>query len=264
MDKQSTSEAAWALLTEGVLASRLETHRLRRMLNRALSLVEASKQKDHFYQIAGDLIVAMPDRMDILERTLDRTSLALSMMGEDFLSSRLPVNDRNMVEEAVAPVAPVKKTPDKKAHGPLGGGPQAVIDRINETILNPRERDLMVKNVNHGELPLASKIYHSTVEPGSGYFKTITIGPHAAFRMDLRSITIEEVRQALQHYSEQLSAWGKKKSPFYDFHTKELKSGRSVEFVDQKQKITIVLSMSSPSTVKLVTVYRKNDPRDRN
>ena len=73
-DKQASSEAAWALITEGVTAARLDAHRLKHLINRAQKLVEGSKYKEHLYQIAGDLILALPERCGTLERNLDRTS----------------------------------------------------------------------------------------------------------------------------------------------------------------------------------------------
>lgn len=99
--KSASSQAAWALLTEGVTKARLESHRLRHLMTRVLELIESSGHKDHFYQVAGDVIVAAPKRLDYLDVALDRTGLALSKMGDEFLSSRLPLSDKMLVEEAV-------------------------------------------------------------------------------------------------------------------------------------------------------------------
>jgi hypothetical protein len=100
-DKQASSQAAWALITEGVTAARLEAHRLQHLINRGLKLIEDSEHREHFYQLAGDLIVAAPKRLARLEQDLDRTALALSKMGETYLSARLPLEDKTLVEEAV-------------------------------------------------------------------------------------------------------------------------------------------------------------------
>lgn len=100
-DRQASSEAAWALIIEGVSAARLEVHRLKHLVSRATKLVEKSKYREHLYQIAGDLINAIPERITQSERFLDRTSLALSKMGDEFLSARLPVSDKNMVDDAI-------------------------------------------------------------------------------------------------------------------------------------------------------------------
>ena len=99
--KYASSQAAWALLTSGVSSARVEAHRLQHLVNRALKLIEQSEHKEHFYQEAGDLIQAVPQRLEQLERDLDRTSLALSKMGEQFLESRLPLHDKVEVDEAV-------------------------------------------------------------------------------------------------------------------------------------------------------------------
>lgn len=99
--KISSSQAAWALLTEGVTRARLESHRLDHLISRAQKLVDNSPHKEHLYQIAGDIIVSLPQRLDALKVSLDRTGLALSKMGVDFLESRLPLSEKVLVEEAV-------------------------------------------------------------------------------------------------------------------------------------------------------------------
>lgn len=103
MTKIASSQAAWALLTEGVASARVEAHRLSHMVHRALKLVEQSDQTDHIYQVAGDIIQGVPRRLERLEVELDRTALALSKMGETFLEARLPLDDKTRVNEAVLP-----------------------------------------------------------------------------------------------------------------------------------------------------------------
>ena len=103
MSKTASSQAAWALITEGVASARVEAHRLQHLVNRAMKLVEQSDHRDHLYQVAGDLIKGAPARLEQLEMSLDRTSLALAKMGQDFLESRLPLQDKTEVDEAVMP-----------------------------------------------------------------------------------------------------------------------------------------------------------------
>lgn len=110
MDRKSSSEAAWALLTEGVASARLEAHGMRHLVIRGQRLVEASPAKEHLYQVAGDLITSIPGRLSRLERILDRTSLALSKMGESYLSARLPLDDQVLVEEAVESPKRIRKS----------------------------------------------------------------------------------------------------------------------------------------------------------
>lgn len=109
-NKIASSEAAWALITEGVTKARLETHRLRHLMVRGMKMVEKSPSKDHLYQMAGDIFLGAPRRIEALETVLDRTSLALSKMGESYLSARLPFDDKALVEEAVDPAGGFKKS----------------------------------------------------------------------------------------------------------------------------------------------------------
>ena len=98
--KTASSEVAWALLIEGVAAARLEAHRIRHLTTRSEKLVAESTHRDHIYQVAGDIVEEMPKRLLRLEILLDRTALALVGMGEGFLSARLPLSEKQLVEEA--------------------------------------------------------------------------------------------------------------------------------------------------------------------
>lgn len=79
----------------------MEAHRLRHLINRAQRMLDASDAKEDLYAAAGDLIVAVPARMDMLEQVLDRTSYALALMGEDFFQSRLPLSEKQLVEDVI-------------------------------------------------------------------------------------------------------------------------------------------------------------------
>ncbi len=130
MQKTASSQAAWALIMEGVTQARLESHRLRHLVNRTLSLVESSKQKEHLYQVAGDVIVGCPSRLDGLDLALDRTALALAKMGETYLEARLPFSEKQLVEDAV--------------DAAFGGGMtrESVVDRLARRWLHKRAGNL--------------------------------------------------------------------------------------------------------------------------
>jgi len=100
MSKSAAVEPSWALITESVASAKLNAYRLSHMLHRALAMVENSPGKEHLYQVAGDLIQSVPERLDKLESDLDRASYILSRMGEDSLRDSLPLADRDLVDEA--------------------------------------------------------------------------------------------------------------------------------------------------------------------
>jgi hypothetical protein len=66
-----------------------------------MKLVEKSTHRDHIHQVAGDLIHAVPQRLDALDAHLDRTTLALIKMGEDYYKSRLSLSDKALVEDTI-------------------------------------------------------------------------------------------------------------------------------------------------------------------
>lgn len=101
--KTASSQASWALITEGVAGARVEAHRLKHLINRAMKLIEQSEHREHIHQVAGDLILGAPRRLEKLEIDLDRTSLALAKMGQTFLEARLPLHDKTEVDEATTP-----------------------------------------------------------------------------------------------------------------------------------------------------------------
>lgn len=86
---------------EGVSTARVDLHRLRLLLDRAQAIVDASPHKEQLWQSAGDLIMGIPSKLHDLELSLDRTSYAMVMMGESFLRGRIPLQDRNRVDEGM-------------------------------------------------------------------------------------------------------------------------------------------------------------------
>ena len=129
--KTSSSQVAWALLTEGVTQARVDVHRLRILCDRALSLVESSKERGHLYQVAGDMIQGVPSRISAAERALDRTTYALSLMGEDFLKGRITLGDRDYVDGALmtSPFSSRDKSSTRVARKFLDLGPDRVARR---------------------------------------------------------------------------------------------------------------------------------------
>lgn len=101
ISRSAGSQAGWALITGGVSAARVEAHRLHQLLSKILKLVESSPAKEHLYQVAGDIIVDFPRRLENLEGQLDEVNYALSVMGKDHLRERLPLTRRNRVDETV-------------------------------------------------------------------------------------------------------------------------------------------------------------------
>jgi len=100
-NKQAGSQAGWALVAGGVNAARVDAHRLHQLLKKVETLVESSPEKEHIFQVAGDLLSAIPKLVERVEGQLDETSYALSLMGQEHLKDRLPISSRAMVDATV-------------------------------------------------------------------------------------------------------------------------------------------------------------------
>lgn len=99
--RKAGSQAGYALISGGIAEARVQVHGLHQLMNKVLKLVEMSSAREHLYQVAGDLIVNIPARIERLEGQLDETLYALTLMGEDHLKDRLPLRRRTLVEETV-------------------------------------------------------------------------------------------------------------------------------------------------------------------
>ena len=148
---------------------------------------------------------------------------------------------------------------------PLGqpGGPCHVIRRIRDEVDNQREEDLLVDLVERNkELsnPDASKVYDIDVEQGVGPFKQIIIGPHASYRMDFRSVTVDKLRMAMAAFLKQLNDWKSQKDFEYQDHANMLARGEPIEWFDRKTGLTVIFRSDGPWQVKLITTYYKGKP----
>lgn len=276
-----SSQAAWALLTEGVTAARLEAHRLRHMVTRVLKLVEESPARDHLYEVAGDIIQAAPKRLEQLETDLDRTAYALAVLGEDHLRDRLPLSDRKVVDEAIEKAKPLfGPMLNRSAAGrvadrylrradlqpPLGwpGGPCHVIDRARREVRNPRVREMLIDDIEYGEdwtNPEAAQVYDIEFEqlPTGTRFKRLLIGPHGQYRMDLRGITVPQVRAALASFFRAYQAQKSQRTPLARRWEEDFARGVSITWSDPRLRLTLAFAVEGQD-VKLVTAYWDGEP----
>lgn len=265
---------AWSLLTEGATNASLEAHRLRQMLNRLLVLVEASKKRDHLYEVAGDIIVDFPRHLQNLERHLDRLNYALASVGKKQYRDRISLTDRYKVDYAMqdaafplvsdegqSPFPPPK--PETAAQRvarryaqqrradlspPLGvpGGPCQVMRRIEDRVRNPRMREELIEDVESGgDLANqdASKVYSLEGEKGvdGTPFKSLVLTAHVQFRMDQRAVSVADVKAALLKFHE---VYGKEKStnsPKWRSWEQDLDRGEPIRW-DSPTGLTVVFS----------------------
>jgi len=144
---------------------------------------------------------------------------------------------------------------------PLGypGGVCHVVRRIDDEVRNPRVKDNLTYLVEEGGKltnPEAAKVYDLDKEKGpGGPIKRVEIGPHAQYRMDLRGVTVPEVRLALKSFTKQLNDWKSRKDWQFQSHMELFRRGEPIKWTDPQVKLTVVFAASGRDQVKLVTTY---------
>jgi hypothetical protein len=150
-------------------------------------------------------------------------------------------------------------------HPPLGkpGGPCQVIDRIEKNVRSPGLKEDLVEDVNHGQDMSnqdASKVYPILAEHGVGPIKNVHITGHGQYRMDLRGITVDDVRRAIGSFLQQMGEWKVKKNPAYERMGEALSRGDKLEWVDPKSKLKVVIAPTGGGSVTLVSTFWKGRP----
>ena len=78
MAKDRIATGATVYVQQELSEARYQTEQLKHAVSRALELVEASEKKDHFYEVAGDLIHGVPQVLSRLEASLGRAAMAMN------------------------------------------------------------------------------------------------------------------------------------------------------------------------------------------
>lgn len=151
---------------------------------------------------------------------------------------------------------------------PLGypGGPCHVVRRIRDEVRDPRLREELIREVEEGDdltNPEAAKVYEVESERGPGPIRQILVGPHAEYRMDLRHVTIPQVRTALQSFLKAFYDSKSRQGWEYDRWSRDLARGEGVNWTDPRLDLTVVFTGVGDGRVKIITVYWQNDTKPR-
>ena len=155
---------------------------------------------------------------------------------------------------------------------PLGypGGPCQVLERIRDEVPGTNLQDALVDTVEEG-IDLsnsdASKVYSVLLEQGvpGSIIQKIHFSGHAQYRMDLRQVTIPEVRASLKNF---LKAWQREKS-MKSALAKQWESmmtyNEGIRWVDPKMGLSTVFELRE-GTAYIITAfwskYSKTPPVD--
>lgn len=139
---------------------------------------------------------------------------------------------------------------------PLGypGGTCHVVRRIRKVLPDGKLEDNLVRHVEVGkDLPnaAANLIYDAEREKGPWKFK-MNITPHAQYRMDLRGITVPQIRAAIDLFFRKVNAERSKgRSALWDTFL----TGSKMTWEDPRLGVVVVFVRSREFEVTVVTTY---------
>lgn len=139
-----------------------------------------------------------------------------------------------------------------------------MVRRIRDEVHSQALQKHLIEEVEHGDdlsNPEAAKVYHMDQEPGVGFIKKILIGPHAQYRMDLRSVTVDDVRAALAAFNQQLEQHRTKSPKLHAQLTTKLMYGDDIRF-ESPTGLTVVFG-TKPTGAMIVTTYWEGVPDPR-
>ncbi len=104
MSNPKTAGGATIYIQEELSNARRQCESLKRIIVKATCLINASKQVDNFYEVAGDLIYAAPQALVDLERSLNSTALAVDKIDYEELRQVLRPDKVDELEQILEDV----------------------------------------------------------------------------------------------------------------------------------------------------------------
>jgi hypothetical protein len=148
---------------------------------------------------------------------------------------------------------------------PLGdpGGPCHVIRRIKDEVSNPSKQESLIQEVMQGD-GLTNRevveVYDLEVESGNKLIRKFDITPHAQYRMDLRGIKVNDVRQTLTEFSKRMDQLEFRKDPMYAQLMQQLRDGSEMDFVNPKTQLVVAFRATKTNQVRVITTYWRGRP----
>lgn len=114
-------------LMEELTDARLRCDQLKGFVDKAVRLISKSTHRDHFYEVAGDVIYGLPDALFRLDKALDATALAASRLDYEELKQSLKPEKVEELERVLKDVRIRhidRRSPSIQPHSPFNPPPQ--------------------------------------------------------------------------------------------------------------------------------------------
>lgn len=138
-----------------------------------------------------------------------------------------------------------------------------MVNRIEDRVPNEQLKQDLIQDVQKGQdlsNQEASKIYRVNREPGIGAIEEIEITSHSQYRMDLRKITVDDVRRALGSFLDHLDRLEAVNLKGLENTLRGLNGGEKVVWINPRTKLVVVFQKTGPAKVTMVTSYWKGRP----
>jgi len=134
------------------------------------------------------------------------------------------------------------------------GGTCHVVRRIRDELPDGRLEDTLVSLVENGEdLPnaAANKVYDHERERGPWKFN-LFLTPHAQYRMDLRGITVPQIRASLDLFFRTLN---KERSRGRSPRWEAFQAGAKTVWEDPRLGVVVVFQRTQEHIITVITTY---------
>lgn len=139
--------SALVYLTEELGDARLLCEQLRRYVSRAVELIEKSGKRDHFFEVAGDLLQSIPETTDKLHKALQAVALATNRLDYEEVKQDLRPEKVDELEEVLDEV---RIRPVRRRGNPMPITPEQAAKNL---------RKLAIETKEGGALPLGEALH---------------------------------------------------------------------------------------------------------
>lgn len=148
---------------------------------------------------------------------------------------------------------------------PLGekGGPCKVVNRIRSKGLSPNSSEKLIDTVEDDqdlENEESATVYRNLVERGPHPFTKFVVRPHAQYRMDLRSVTVKDLKESLARFVQEIEKWKRTG----DRRLRDLQGKDEFEWIDPKSGLFFAFALGRQGgDPAIVTTYwsQRSTPR---
>ena len=226
-------------------------------------------------KVLYDIKKAMkPEIKRVVEEAFSPKSIEFREMPPGTPGHSCTTFSRNLNGDWITRDVPVERAifADQKLSKELGtpGGPCHIIKNIEESDIPDRVKKELTQELYSGkdlDSQDAAYIYdYRTEKYKHDLFRTIELSIHAKYRMDLRSITLDNIQEAFGEFERWFNYRKKNKHKITKSDAnilQDMSEGTPVRFEANRVGLIIIFKVLSSSKVRLISTWWENKPDPR-